>query len=162
MSHQVFIGLGSNLQDPQTQVNRAFQALMDLPHTRIAARSRLYRSAPQGFLSQPDFINAVALLNTMLEPLTLIHSLRHIESKHQRQRHFPNAPRTLDLDILLYDHLVLDSPQLVLPHPRMGQRAFVLRPLQELAPDLIVPGFGPISQLLCQCQGQDATPLEPS
>ncbi len=159
MTHQVFIGLGSNLQNPQAQVDQALQALIALPHTTLAARSRLYRSAPQGFLSQPDFVNAVALLQTHLAPLDLLHQLRAIENRHQRQRPFPNAPRTLDLDMLLYDALVLNSPQLVLPHPRMGQRAFVLRPLQELAPDLIIPGLGSVDQLLGQCLTQDATPL---
>lgn len=159
MTHQVFIGVGSNLNNPQAQVALAFQALRELPQTTLAACSRLYRSAPQGFLAQPDFINAVALLRTTLSPLDLLNRLRGIESRQQRQRPFPNAPRTLDLDMLLYDQLVLESAQLILPHPRMGQRAFVLRPLQELAPDLTIPGLGSLEQLLHRCQTQDAAPL---
>lgn len=131
-----YIGIGSNLDDPRTQVLEAFEDLDKLPHTRVVSRSSLYRTAPVGHATQPDFINAVARLETGLPAERLLAELQEIEAHHGRKRSFPNAPRTLDLDVLLYGELSLDLPELKIPHPRMHERAFVLRPLLEIAPEL--------------------------
>ncbi len=162
MSHIAFIALGSNLDDPQRHIRQGFIDLGALPQTHLSGQSRLYRSAPVGYAHQPDFINAVARIDTGLAPEALLDALLAIEARHGRQREFPNSPRTLDLDILLYDDCLLHSARLTIPHPRMGGRDFVLRPLHELAPDLLVPGLGPLSSLLNQCQSQQAFPLEAS
>jgi 2-amino-4-hydroxy-6-hydroxymethyldihydropteridine diphosphokinase len=143
-----YIALGSNLEDPVGQVHAGFSALAGLPHSRLLARSSLYRTAPVGYRDQPDFINAVALVRTALEPRALLDALLAVERTRGRVREFANAPRTLDLDLLLYDDLALRTPGLVLPHPRMHERAFVLAPLAEIAPDLVVPGRGPGVELL--------------
>jgi 2-amino-4-hydroxy-6-hydroxymethyldihydropteridine diphosphokinase len=131
-----YIGIGSNLDDPRAQVSRAFEELDELPHTRIVKKSSLYRSAPIGYAAQPDFVNAVAQLETSLPAQRLLAELQAIELRHGRSRSFANAPRTLDLDILLYGDLTLASPSLEIPHPRMRERAFVLKPLLEIAPQL--------------------------
>ena len=120
--HTAFVGLGSNLDDPQDQVLRALQALGGLPHTRVLARSSLYRSAPVGYLEQPDFINAVAKLETALSPRALLDALLGLERECGRTREFRNAPRTLDLDVLLYGDLQHHEHGLTLPHPQMHLR----------------------------------------
>ena len=137
-----FIGLGANLQDPRGQVERAFEELACLPESELVARSSLWRSAPLGYANQPEFINAVARLETGLPAQGLLDELHKIESGHGRERSFTNAPRTLDLDLLLYGDEVLRTERLTLPHPRMHERAFVLKPLLEIAPDLVIPGHG--------------------
>ena len=147
-SAQAFIALGSNLDNPIEQVQRAFGELAQLPETRLQRRSSFYRSAPVGRLDQPDFINAVALVETALPPQQLLQALLDIEQRHGRVRESLNAPRTLDLDLLLYGDHVLTSPELTVPHPRVGQRAFTLLPLHELAPDLVIPGIGAVAALL--------------
>jgi 2-amino-4-hydroxy-6-hydroxymethyldihydropteridine diphosphokinase len=139
------------------QVCDAFAALARLPSTRLMARSSLYRTAPVGKLDQPDFVNAVARLETALAPEALLQALLAIEGSQGRVRGERNAPRTLDLDLLLYDDLVLDRPGLTLPHPRLHERAFVLVPLAELDPALRVPGRGPLRALLAQVAGQRVT-----
>lgn len=154
MSHRAYVALGSNLQEPRRQVLRAFEELAQLPGTRLLARSALYRTAPVGYDSQPDFINAAAAIDTELEPLELLHALLALESRHGRERPFPNAPRVLDLDLLLYDGLTMHTPELTLPHPRMHQRGFVLLPLAEIAPDLAIPGHGKVSELAQHCPDQ--------
>ena len=131
---RAYIGIGSNLDEPQTRVERAFDELARLPLTRLGARSSLYRTAPVGYAAQPDFINAVAELDTALGARQLLAELQAIETRHGRRRSFANAPRTLDLDLLLFGDARIDEPQLVVPHPRMHERAFVLRPLVEIAP----------------------------
>lgn len=131
-----YVGIGSNLQDPRAQVLNAFSELERLPHTRVVKKSSLYRSAPIGHTDQPDFINAVAQLETGLPAERLLAELQELEARHGRARSFPNAPRTLDLDVLLFGDLTLDSPTLKIPHPRMHGRAFVLKPLLEIAPEL--------------------------
>ena len=131
-----YVGIGSNLDDPERQVRDAFAELDRLPHTRVVMRSSLYRSAPVGHTAQPDFVNAVARLETGLPAERLLAELQEIEARHGRRRSFPNAPRTLDLDVLLYGELSLDLPGLKIPHPRMHERAFVLHPLLEIAPKL--------------------------
>jgi 2-amino-4-hydroxy-6-hydroxymethyldihydropteridine diphosphokinase len=143
-----YIALGSNVGDPAAQVRAAFGELGALPRTSLRDHSSLYRSAPVGYLDQPDFINAVARLETMLDPRALLDAVLAIEHRHGRERTFPNAPRTLDLDIILYGDLTVQGPGLTIPHPRMHERAFVLVPLAEIAPGCVVPGRGALSDLL--------------
>jgi 2-amino-4-hydroxy-6-hydroxymethyldihydropteridine diphosphokinase len=131
-----YVGIGSNLDEPRRQVLDALTELDQMPHTRLVKRSSLYRTAPVGHADQPDFINAVAQLETGLPAERLLAELQELEARHGRQRSFANAPRTLDLDILLYGELVLDLPDLQIPHPRMQERAFVLKPLLEISPEL--------------------------
>lgn len=131
-----YVGIGSNLDEPRRQVLEAFTELDRLPHTRLVKKSSLYRSAPMGHAAQPDFINAVAQLETGLPAERLLAELQELEARHGRERSFPNAPRTLDLDVLLYGNATLDIPGLKIPHPRMHERAFVLKPLLEIAPEL--------------------------
>jgi len=148
MNHRAFVALGSNLEDPQQQVLRALDELDELPGTRVTARSALYRTAPVGYDNQPDFINAAAEVSTTLDPLALLRALLALETAHGRERPFPNAPRVLDLDLLLYDDLELHDPELTLPHPRLHERGFVLFPLADIAPELHVPGQGRVCDLL--------------
>ena len=143
-----YVALGANLDDPITQIRRAMQALNDLPGCRLARQSSLYRTAPIGVAGQPDYINAVCQLETTLEPLPLLDALLGIETRFGRRRDYRFAPRTLDLDLLLFDDQVIDSPQLTLPHPRMHLRAFVVAPLVEIAPDCRIPGRGKASAWL--------------
>jgi 2-amino-4-hydroxy-6-hydroxymethyldihydropteridine diphosphokinase len=131
-----YVGIGSNLDDPRAHVLQAFTELDELPHTRVVKKSSLYRSAPVGYAAQADFVNAVAQLETGLPAERLLGELREIEARHGRKRSFPNAPRTLDLDLLLYGEAALSLPQLEIPHPRLHERAFVLRPLIEISPEL--------------------------
>jgi 2-amino-4-hydroxy-6-hydroxymethyldihydropteridine diphosphokinase len=160
MPHIAYIGLGSNLEDPLSQLQRAFAALDKLPGTRLAARSSLYRSAPLGcpnqpdIQDQPDFVNAVAKIVTDLAPQALLQAVLQIEHQHGRERTFRNAPRTLDLDVLLYDEVQLHEHGLTIPHPQMQLRAFVLQPLLEIAPDVSIPGVGQAQRSLQACQNQ--------
>jgi 2-amino-4-hydroxy-6-hydroxymethyldihydropteridine diphosphokinase len=131
-----YVGIGSNLDDPRAQVLRAFDELDELPHTRLVKKSSLYRSAPVGHAAQPDFVNAVAQIETALPAERLLAELQAIEARHGRRRSFANAPRTLDLDLLLYGTAELSTPTLQVPHPRMHERRFVLKPLLEIAPQL--------------------------
>jgi 2-amino-4-hydroxy-6-hydroxymethyldihydropteridine diphosphokinase len=133
------IALGSNLDDPQAHVTRAFDELALLPQTRVLARSSLHRTKPVGYANQPDFINAVALVETRLSARALLAALLEIEKRHGRVREIPNGPRTLDLDIVVYGNATIDEPGLVVPHPRAHERAFVLDPLREVWPDLAFP-----------------------
>jgi len=154
VSHVAFIGIGSNLDGPLARVRRAFDTLDALPRTRVTGRSPLYRSAPVGGPPQPDYVNAVARLETALAPETLLAALLAIEAEQGRTRGEPNAPRTLDLDLLLYDALCCAQPGLQLPHPRMHERRFVLAPLLDLEPAARVPGHGAAAELLARCAGQ--------
>jgi 2-amino-4-hydroxy-6-hydroxymethyldihydropteridine diphosphokinase len=149
-----YVGLGANLEEPRRQVESALQELGSLPRTRLLRASSLYRSAPLGYANQPDFVNAVAELETALPPRELLTALQDVESRHGRSRSFANAPRTLDVDLLLYGDATLATADLVLPHPRMHERAFVLMPLLEIAPAVHVPGRGPARALLEDCTGQ--------
>ena len=143
-----YIGIGSNLDDPVRQVRAAFDELDRLPHTRLVRKSSLYRTAPVGHADQPDFINAVAQLETGLPAERLLAELQELEARHGRARSFPNAPRTLDLDILIFGKIKLDTPGLRIPHPRMHERAFVLQPLMEISPEL------PYAAALAACADQ--------
>jgi 2-amino-4-hydroxy-6-hydroxymethyldihydropteridine diphosphokinase len=153
------IGLGANLNDPAAQVEFAFAELDRLPATRLLARSSLYASAPVGYVDQPDFVNAVALVETRLAPRALLAGLLDIEHRHGRERSFRNAPRTLDLDLLLYGNAHFHEEGLSLPHPRMSERAFVLLPLLEVYPDCVIPGRGRAADWLAQCADQSVAPL---
>lgn len=148
--HEAWIGLGANLDRPRQRIEQAFAALDDLPGTRLSDRSSLYRTEPVSDIPQDDYINAVARLDTGLDPLQLLDALQTIEQAQGRQRQtgIINGPRTLDLDLLLYDDLQLDSPRLTLPHPRLHQRLFVLIPMQEIAPDVRMPQLGAIDTLI--------------
>ena len=158
------IGLGANLGEPRRQIAAAFDALAGLPHTRLLRRSSLYRSAPLGKTDQPDFINAAALITTSLEALALLGYLLEIEHKQGRVRSLhtmANAPRTLDLDLLLYGDSVIAQSGLTVPHPRMHLRRFVLDPVAEIAPDGIIPGHGRIAELLLEVAGQAVEKMAP-
>lgn len=148
LPHRAFIALGANLGDPAAAVRLACEVLADLDGVELRAVSSLYRTAPVGLTGQPDFINAVAEISTDLDPQALLALLLGIEAAQGRIRHEKNGPRTLDLDLLLYDDLELDLPELTLPHPRLHLRAFVLQPLAEIAPDLRIPGRGSVAAWL--------------
>jgi len=143
-----YIALGANLEDPVVQVRAGLAALATLPDTQLLMQSSLYRTAPVGYADQPDFINAVAAVDTELSPRELLDALLAIELNHGRVRQFANAPRTLDLDVLLYDDVEVNESGLTIPHPRMHERAFVLAPLAEIAPLCEIPGHGRVSDLL--------------
>ena len=149
-----FVGLGANIGEPAVQVRRAIDALGKLPRTRLVRASSLYRSAPVGYKDQPDFVNAVAEIETELGPEALLEELLEIEARFGRTRTFPNAPRILDLDLLLYGEQIVAEPGLAVPHPRMHERAFVLAPLAEIAPQAALPGRGTAAMLLAACEGQ--------
>ncbi|MDE2139401.1 MAG: 2-amino-4-hydroxy-6-hydroxymethyldihydropteridine diphosphokinase [Gammaproteobacteria bacterium] len=148
-----YIGLGANLNDPAAQLRAAFAELAQLPDTRVTSQSRCYLSKPLGPKDQPDYLNAVAALETRLGPQALMRHLLAIEARHGRQRS-PDSrwgARSLDLDLLVYDALVLHTGELTLPHPELHKRSFVLYPLAELAPDLVIPGHGPVRVLREHC-----------
>ncbi len=149
-----FIGLGSNLKQPEKQVARGFAELAALPDTALVASSSLYLSAPLNYVDQPDFVNAVAKLETALPARDLLDALLAIERRHHRKRDLRNGPRTLDMDLLLYDELQRHETGLTIPHPRMHERAFVLVPLTEIAPDCVIPGKGRASDWLQKCSDQ--------
>jgi 2-amino-4-hydroxy-6-hydroxymethyldihydropteridine diphosphokinase len=153
-----FIGIGANLGDPVAQVLHACTRLArDVPRTRLIARSSLYRNPPMGPQDQPDYVNAVARLDTELTPRALLDELQRIEAACGRQRDGSRwGPRLLDLDILLFGDLVIDQPGLRVPHPGIVERDFVLFPLQELDPDLIIPGLGSVAAL---CRSMPSTGL---
>ncbi|ABM95972.1 2-amino-4-hydroxy-6-hydroxymethyldihydropteridine diphosphokinase [Methylibium petroleiphilum] len=144
---RAYVGLGANLGDARLTLQVALDALAALPDTRLVAVSSLYRSAPIDS-SGPDYLNAVAALDTALEPHALLSALQAIEQVNGRERPYRNAPRTLDLDLLLHGDTRLDTPTLTLPHPRLHQRAFVLLPLAEIAPALALPGRGAVADWL--------------
>ncbi|TAN30072.1 MAG: 2-amino-4-hydroxy-6-hydroxymethyldihydropteridine diphosphokinase [Castellaniella sp.] len=147
-----YIGLGANLGDAATTVLAAAQALRVDAETAALRLSALYCTAPVDS-SGPDYVNAVAEIRTTRTPFALLAALQAIENLYGRERPYRNAPRTLDLDLLWYDGRHIQSPTLTVPHPRMHERAFVLRPLQELFPDLVLDQ-GPIADLLARCTGQ--------
>jgi 2-amino-4-hydroxy-6-hydroxymethyldihydropteridine diphosphokinase len=151
--HQAFVALGSNLQNPILQVKNAMAALASIPHTRVSQMSSLYQTAPVGYTADqvsqvPDFINAVVAIETDLAPLDLLAALFEIENSAGRERPYPNAPRVLDCDLLLYENVILNTEKLTLPHPRMHTRGFVLLPLFEIAPHLSIENHGKIAELL--------------
>jgi 2-amino-4-hydroxy-6-hydroxymethyldihydropteridine diphosphokinase len=149
---QVYIGLGSNLALPEEQIQSAYGGLTTLPNTRLLKCSSLYQSQPMGPQDQPDYVNAVALIETVLSPETLLQHTQLIESQQGRTRNGKRwGPRTLDLDILLYGDQQIDQTDLAVPHPGMKQREFVLYPLFEIAPDLILPCGEKLSAVVLAC-----------
>lgn len=164
MSHQAFIALGSNLENPIAQVESAFVALKNLPNTQLIKKSSLYQTAPVDCIDDPqhpvpDFINAVAEIKTALSPQALLEALHAIEHNAGRERPYINAPRVLDCDLLLYEAVEINSAKLTLPHPRMHTRGFVLLPLLEIAPDLSMPIHGKIAQLVNPTLSKDIKKL---
>lgn len=148
-----YIGLGSNLGDSHQVLNQAIAELNALADCTLVGRSSFWQSAPyeaQG----PDFINAVIGISTRLKPLTLLKKLQAIEDQFGRERPYPNAPRILDLDLLWMQGITMQTPELILPHPRLHQRAFVVYALAEIAPDFTIPGLGKISNWLEQTRDQ--------
>jgi 2-amino-4-hydroxy-6-hydroxymethyldihydropteridine diphosphokinase len=153
-----YVGLGANLGDTRATLAAALRELAALPGCSGLRASSIWRTAPVDS-SGPDYLNAVAVLQTTLAPPDLLDALQAIEQRHGRERPYINAPRTLDLDLLLHGDAVIDTPRLTLPHPRLHQRAFVLQPLLELAPALHAPGLGPLDAHLGATAGQQAQRL---
>ena len=160
MSNRAYVAFGANLGDAASMYAHTRAALAALPATRVTAHSALYRSAPilpagtPAATTQPDYHNAVVALETSLAPLALLDALLDLETRAGRTRPHANAPRPLDLDLLLYADRIIDHPRLSVPHPRMAQRAFVLMPLAEIAPDAIIPGQPPLAELLAGVREQ--------
>jgi len=151
------VGLGGNLGDAAATVRHAFKDLDALPHTRLLRASRLYRSRAWGRTDQPDFINAVAMLQTTLGARELLDALLGIEHDAGRERHADErwGPRILDLDLLLYGDAVIDEPGLHVPHPHLHERSFALAPLVEIAPDAMIPGVGSARAALAAMESTD-------
>jgi 2-amino-4-hydroxy-6-hydroxymethyldihydropteridine diphosphokinase len=154
---RVFIGLGGNIDDPIQQVQQAMRELSLIRESRLVAKSSLYSSAPVGLADQPDFVNAVVWMSTSLDPGELLDELHRIERDHGRVRRERNGPRTLDLDLLLFDDLTLKDARIHIPHPRMHERAFVLLPLAEIAPETTIPQRGKVQELLATVTHQGVT-----
>jgi 2-amino-4-hydroxy-6-hydroxymethyldihydropteridine diphosphokinase len=155
-----YVGVGANLERPRVQVEQGIDALGGLSGTQVVARSSLYASAPVD-APGPEYVNAVVALRTALAADALLQALHAIEARFGRERSTRNAPRSLDLDLLLYGDLHSDEPSLRLPHPRLHQRAFVLRPLLEIAPQLAVSGLGSLSAYLEHVQDQPIRRIDP-
>jgi 2-amino-4-hydroxy-6-hydroxymethyldihydropteridine diphosphokinase len=154
---RAFVGLGSNLAHPRRQVAKALARLDAVAGVRVLAVSPTYITAPIGGVRQPDYVNAVVMVSTTLSPRILLERLQRIERRQQRRRDASmrrNAPRTLDLDLLLYGARRMCSPQLTVPHPRMHERAFVLKPLADIAPEASIPGRGLARRFLARVRTQ--------
>lgn len=163
MSERAYLALGSNIGDRIGYLRRALAALEEQPKIRLAAVSSVYETKPVGFTNQADFINIVIAIDTSLEPDVLLDVTQHIEQMLHRKRDIRWGPRTLDIDIILYGEAVVTETELTIPHPRMVERAFVLVPLMELAPHLVVPGTGKsVSQLMENVAGKEGVQLCPT
>lgn len=158
---RAYVGLGSNIGTPLAQLDAAFAALASLPDTALLRRSRVFRTPPWGVTEQPDFFNAVAELETGLDATALLAHLRRIEADAGRERLERWGPRSLDLDLLIHGDTQSDTAELELPHPRMHTRAFVLVPLAELAPDLVLPPHGRVVDLLAALDRGGIAPVVP-
>jgi len=146
--YPAYVGIGSNLQGPARQVENAAALLAAIPGTRLIATSSLYRSAAFGGIEQPDFVNAVAAVLTTLSPADFLVELQAIENRQGRERGEARwGPRVIDLDLLVYSGKKIESAELSLPHPGIGERNFVLLPLVEIAPDLVIPGLGRVASI---------------
>jgi 2-amino-4-hydroxy-6-hydroxymethyldihydropteridine diphosphokinase len=157
---RAYIGLGSNLDDPEGQLLQAIEALRSLPQSRLTAVSPFYRSRPMGPADQPDYVNAVAMLDTCLDPLSLLDALQAIELQQGRVRNGERwGPRTLDLDLLLYGAESIAHERLTVPHPGLKERLFVLQPLFDLAPELELPDGSSVARLLEACSDDGLEPL---
>ena len=160
---RAYVGLGSNIADPKRQLATAIAEMAALPDTRVAAVSSLYRTAPIGGKArQPDYLNAVAAVDTLLPPRELLRSLQAIERGHRRRRTLVNGPRSLDLDLLLYGARQRVGRELQLPHPRLHQRAFLLLPLLEIAPEADIPGRGRARRYLLHSRAQRVARIDAS
>tara|TARA_B100000795_G_scaffold245724_1_gene210987 strand:- start:433 stop:915 length:483 start_codon:yes stop_codon:yes gene_type:complete len=146
-----YIGLGSNLDNPIGHVKQALEDLKQLPQSQLLLASKLYLSKPVGPQDQDNFVNAVALIITELEPLALLDELQTIEQQHQRVRERHWGPRTLDLDLLLFGDQSIQHPRLTVPHAQLSRRDFVVGPLLELCPELVLPSGTQLQELLQQC-----------
>ncbi len=151
MGELVYIGLGSNLDDPAVQIKTALNDINAIEQTKLIKDSGLFKSRPMGPQDQPDYLNAAALIETELDEITLLEQLQKIENAHGRirQRHW--GERTLDLDILLFADLIISTERLTIPHPGLAEREFVLYPLENITPELVVPGLGTLKQLMAAC-----------
>ncbi|MFT4613067.1 MAG: 2-amino-4-hydroxy-6-hydroxymethyldihydropteridine diphosphokinase [Bacteroidia bacterium] len=150
---QAYIALGSNLEEPLQQLHSALRALNALPETALVKASSIYQSAAVGPGDQPDYLNAAVLLDTRLGPQPLLVALLAIEDEQGRQRTVRWGPRTLDLDLLLYDHVTMNTHCLTLPHPRLRERDFVLYPLHEISDtNQMLPGDAELDTLISRCQ----------
>ena len=159
--YPAYIGLGSNLNGPLRQLESTFELLDAIPATRLMKQSSLYRSAPFGGIEQPDFVNAVAAVLTRLSASDLLAELQRIETERGRVRGDVRwGPRVLDLDLLVYSTQKNDQPELIIPHPGIGERNFVLLPLGEIAPDLNVPGLGRVANLDVSCRDPSISRIE--
>jgi 2-amino-4-hydroxy-6-hydroxymethyldihydropteridine diphosphokinase len=146
--YPAYVGLGSNLQMPTRQIDTALELLGEMPKSRLVLASSLYRSAPFGGIEQPDFVNAAAALLTQLTPAELLAELQDIEFRQGRERTETRwGPRVLDLDLLAHGSSVIDEPGITIPHPGIGERNFVLLPLREIAPELVIPGLGRVAAI---------------
>ncbi|MDR3410788.1 MAG: 2-amino-4-hydroxy-6-hydroxymethyldihydropteridine diphosphokinase [Formivibrio sp.] len=154
MAVQVFVALGANLVQPAKQMRRAIALICLLPQTRLLKSSSFYCTSPIGYTDQPDFTNSVVEISTELTARELLEALLAIESALGRERSIPNGPRTIDLDLILYGDRTIDEKDLIVPHPRMHERAFVLVPLTEIAPDIVIPSLGPAKNLLATITDQ--------
>ena len=158
-THIAYIGLGSNIEEPVNQIKKAFAELGHLPYTHLLQYSSLYQTKPVGYADQPDFINAVAKIKTELTPDVLLEALMKIESSHHRVRGAErDGPRHLDLDILLYDDLIIEVDHLIIPHPRLTERLFVLLPLNEISPHLVFPNKMTLEQAIMNCRDDISRP----
>jgi len=157
-STQAWIGIGGNLGDARATVEEAIAHLARLPQSQLLRASSLYRTAPVDS-SGDDYVNAVALVSTSLTALELLHALQAIELQHGRERPYRNAPRTLDLDVLMYGEAVLEDDELIVPHPRMAQRAFVLVPMLEIDAQVQIPGLGAARDFLATISDQPISRL---
>lgn len=157
--HEAYIALGSNIENPVQQIESALKKIAQLPETTLLATSTFYHNPPVGLLEQPDFVNAVAKIDTTLSAQRLLAELLRIETEQGRIRIQSNGPRTLDLDLLLHGQLVMSTPELELPHPRMKERAFVLVPLTEISPELCLPCGTSVRVLLKACDQATMSPL---
>lgn len=156
-----YVGIGSNMNDPVLQVAKALRELEELPRTRLVRSSSFYETEPVGLAAQSRFINAVAAIDTALQPRELLDGLLEIERRHGRIRSVKNGPRTLDLDILLYGHRIIHEEGLTIPHPRLHERAFVLEPLLEVDARCDIPGLGLAAQFRGNVSGQGVVRLDP-
>lgn len=156
---KVYVGLGSNLDDPQSQLKKAIIAMEMVPSTSVAKTSSFYRSKPVGPQDQPDYVNAVVELDTELSASVLLDYLQAIENDQGRERKVKWGARTLDLDILLFGDEIINDDRLQIPHVEMQNRGFVLLPLNEIFPDCIIPGVGSVSSLLQQDKADDLVKL---